>query len=369
MASAGAASDGSALAAIETAARWWGAGLSSATVRPSSVALAAITPSLLDAVGRALCRSGESLHVIAVREGRVSLTPCGAWTVHGSADPATWRYTATLSGPDATQMVTLDAASVVHVRYAPHPSRPWAGRSPMQMAVDTARAAGLLETATAGELNFTQTQMLTPRRSAGDYGLTDALTPDTIQKIVVAFAEHVSTGAFVIPADVQAQRLGPEPPDSFPLLRDRLENSILSLHGLPPALVAARGTGTALRESFRQVLHSLLKPLGALVVEELRAKLDEDAELDFTALRAGDIAGTARAFGSLVTAASRHSPPRDRRPRWRRGFTVNLFVTEVVTPPVLLRSRSKKLSSAAPWSKRSNAPSCGVPSSGSQGGS
>ena len=29
-----------------------------------------------------------------------------------------------------------------------------------------------------------------------------------------------------------------------------------------------------MREGFRQVLHSLLKPLGALVVEELQAKLD-----------------------------------------------------------------------------------------------
>ena len=171
----------------------------------------------------------------------------------------------------------------------------------MQMAVDTARAAGLLETATAGELNFTQQQVLTPRRNQSDYGLADSLTPETIQKIVAAFSSHVSTGAFVIPADVQAQRLGPEPPDSFALLRDRLEHSILSLHGIPPALVAARGTGTALRESFRQVLHSLLKPLGALVVEELQAKLHPAAALSFDALRAGDITGSARAFGSLVT--------------------------------------------------------------------
>ena len=105
----------------------------------------------------------------------------------------------------------------------------------------------------------------------------------------------------MIPADVQAQRLGPDPPDSFPLLRDRLENSLLSLHGIPPALVAPRGTGTAMRESFRQVLHSLLKPLGALVVEELREKLHPDAALDFSALRAADISGAARAYNSLVS--------------------------------------------------------------------
>ena len=292
--------DGGALAAIETAARWWGSGLASATVKPDNVALRSVSPLVLDAVGRALCRSGESLHVIAVRNGRVTLTPTASWTVHGSDDPTSWRYNVTLSGPDATRTIDVEAASVLHVRYAPHPSRPWAGRSPMQMAADTARAAGLLETATSEELNFTQSQLIVPRKSASDFGMADSLTPDTISKLVTAFAEHTHTGAFVLPADVTPQRLGPEPPDSFPLIRDRLENSLLALHGIPPALVAARGTGTALRESFRQVLHSLLKPLGALVVEELQAKLDPAAELSFDSLRAGDITGTSRAFGSLV---------------------------------------------------------------------
>ena len=206
----------------------------------------------------------------------------------------------TLNGPDSTTLRTIPAASVVHVRYSPHPSRPWAGRSPVRLAIDTARVAGRLENATAGELNFTQQQVLTPRRGAGDYAVTDSLTPETMQKIVSAVSEHVGTGVFTIPADVQAHRLGPEPPDSFALLRDRFENSILAMCGIPPALVAAQGTGTASREAFRQVLHALLKPLGALLGEELQAKLHPDAALDFSALRAGDIVGTARAFGSLV---------------------------------------------------------------------
>ena len=197
-------------------------------------------------------------------------------------------------------MVTLPGASVLHVRYSPSASRPWAGRSPVQLALDTARAAARLETATSEELSFTQSQMLSPRQRASDYGIAETLNPEAIQKIVDAFAQHTNTGAFVVPADVQASRLGPEPPDSFALLRDRLENSMYAIHGIPPALVAARGTGTALRESFRQVLHSLIKPLGALVVEELQAKLDPDAALDFTAMRAGDAVGTARAFGSLT---------------------------------------------------------------------
>ena len=169
-----------------------------------------------------------------------------------------------MNGPSTARAITLPGASVLHIRYAPPPSRPWAGRSPVQMAVDTARAAGRLETATSEELNFTQQQVLSPRRNPGDYGLTDSMSPENIQKIVDAFSAHVSTGCFVVPADIQAQRLGPEPPDSFALLRDRLENSIL-----------------AMREAFRQVLHSLLKPLGRILEDELRAKLDPDARPEF----------------------------------------------------------------------------------------
>ena len=264
LASASGASDGGALAAIETAARWWGSGLASATVKPDTPALKGVSAVVLDAVGRALCRVGESLHMIVVRGGQVTLTPVSLWEVHGSDDPASWTYRCTVSGPDVTRLVTLPAASVLHFRYSPHPSRPWAGRSPVALARDTAQAAGRLEKATSEELNFTQQQVLTPRRNQSDYGLADSLTPETIQKIVAAFAEHVHTGAFVIPADVQAQRLGPEPPDSFALLRDRFENSILSIFGVPPSLLSATGTGTAMREAFRQVLHSLLKPLGAI---------------------------------------------------------------------------------------------------------
>ena len=302
MANAGGASDGAALAAVETAARLWGAGLSSATVTPSSATLEGVTPPVLDAIGRSLCRSGESLWAIDVRGGQVRLIACGSWNVSGSDDPSTWRYHCTLTGPTSTRTVTLDAASVVHIRYAPCPSRPWAGRSPVRLAVDTARAAGLLEKATSEELNFTQKQLIAPRRGAGDFSPIDSLSPDVITKIVESFAQHVGAPTIVLPADVVPSRLGPEPPQSFSDLRNLFENSMLAMHGIPPALVAARGTGAGARESFRQVLHSLIKPLGELVVQEIREKLDPAAHIDFAALRAGDITGSARAFGSLVTA-------------------------------------------------------------------
>ena len=130
MASASAASDGSALAAIETAARWWGSGLASATVKPDNVALRSVSPVVLDAISRGLCRFGESLHIIDVRNGQVMLTPCAQWTVQGDPEPASWMYLCTLNGPSTSRTITREAASVLHVRYAPSPNSPGADARP-----------------------------------------------------------------------------------------------------------------------------------------------------------------------------------------------------------------------------------------------
>ena len=283
MASASGASDGSALAALESAARIWGAGLSSATLKPeNNLALRSVSPAVLDAVGRGLCRVGESLHAISVFNGQVSLTPCGSFSVSGNDDPASWMYRCTLSGPSSTREITLPAAAVLHVKYSPSADRPWRGRSPVTLALDTFKAASLLEGAAQAEFSFTQKQLIAPRRGAGDFSPIDSLTPDVITKIVDSFAAHVGAPTIVLPADVVPSRLGPEPPPSFADLRVLFENSIYAACGIPPSLLSSTGNGTALREGFRQILHSLLKPLGALVAAELREKLDADASLDFT---------------------------------------------------------------------------------------
>ena len=305
MASASGASGGSLLAVVETAARLWAAGLASASVSPVNRALSAVSPSFLSNVGRSLCRRGESVHLIDVSGGRVRLISCASWTVSGSDDPASWRYRTTLSGPSSTRTITVEAASVLHIRYAPDP--PWKGRCPLELAADTLRAAGLLESAVSEEFSFVQQQILSPRRNQNDYGLADSMSPDQLTKIVEAFSAHTGSGAFVVPGDLEPRRLGPAPPESFIGIRGGLEHSLLGAFGVPPSLVSAAATGTSLRESLRHLLNTLLKPLGALVAEELQAKLDPAAELDFSALRAGDLTGTARAFGSLVTAGVKPS--------------------------------------------------------------
>ena len=101
----------------------------------------------------------------------------------------------------------------------------------------------------------------------------------------------------MVPGDLEPRRLGPSPPESFIGIREGLAHSLLGAFGIPPSLVSATVTGTALRESLRHLLNTLLKPLAGLVVEELKLKLDPAAALDFSALRAGDMQGAARAAG------------------------------------------------------------------------
>ena len=300
-AASGATGDGAALGAVEVAARLWGAGLASARVTPTGGALDAVSATVLDSIGRSLCRFGESLHVIDVRHGRATLTPCGQWTVQGGDDPASWRYLCTLNGPSTARTITLPAESCLHLRYSPHPSRPWAGRSPLVLAHATGRAATLLERATSAEFSFTQQQILSPKRNQNEYG-TDSFSPDLIEKIVQAFAASTGSDALVVPGDLEPRRLGPTPPDSFATLRELLENSMLALHGIPPSLIRSTGTGTALREAMRQLGATLIRPLAELVTQELKEKLDPDAELDLSALRSADLAGSARAVGSLTNA-------------------------------------------------------------------
>ena len=98
---------------------------------------------------------------------------------HGTDDTSDWQYRVHHErSQDSTRTITLSGESVLHFRYASHPATPWAGRSPVALAIDTAKAASLLEHATAGELNFTQQQLLTPRRGAGEYSVADSLNPE-----------------------------------------------------------------------------------------------------------------------------------------------------------------------------------------------
>ena len=100
--------------------------------------------------------------------------------------------------------------------------------------------------------------------------------------------------------ELKPERLGPEPTAAEVELFRLSREDVFGVCGCPPALLMD-AQGTALREAYRQFLFSSVAPLGRMVSAELSAKLDTTVRLDWTELRASDIAGKARAFGTMVT--------------------------------------------------------------------
>ena len=100
--------------------------------------------------------------------------------------------------------------------------------------------------------------------------------------------------------DWVSNRLGASPPESLGKLRADLRSDIFGAFGIPSSV---HGTGGSARESYRQFLSSTILPIAKIIVEELGDKLDTPTlALDFTELRAADIAGRARAYGVLINA-------------------------------------------------------------------
>ena len=99
--------------------------------------------------------------------------------------------------------------------------------------------------------------------------------------------------------DLKANRLGPEPTGPLVELMTTASREIYAACGCNAALFES-APGVAMREANRQLLFSTVAPLGKLVAAELTAKLNTPITFDWEELRASDIAGRARAFGSMV---------------------------------------------------------------------
>ena len=148
-----------ALAAVEAAAGLWSRAFASTTVQPSTPLTQALTPSVLAAIGRGLAVRGDVLFAIDVMEG-VELTEAAAWEVRGGTRPETWHYACEFPTPGGFRKRFLPSASVVHLRYATRPGKPWAGVSPLGMADATRALAGWLEKRLAEEAATTTAYVL-----------------------------------------------------------------------------------------------------------------------------------------------------------------------------------------------------------------
>ena len=290
------------LAAVEAAAGLWARAFASATVLPTTSSTLALSPGILATIGRGLAVTGDVLFAIDYEDG-VKLTQAATWEVGGGTRPDSWSYKAEFAVPGGVRKRTLSAESVIHLRYAARPSKPWAGVSPLGMASETQALATWLEKRLAQEVS-TATAYVLPLpegRSEATALKADLKKGGGRLHLVDTTAVAWGDGKQSAPAqDWVSKRLGASPPETLGKLRSDVKDDIFGVYGIPSSI---HGTGGSARESYRQFLASTILPLAKIILEELALKLDTpNLAFDFTELRAADIAGRARAYGVLINA-------------------------------------------------------------------
>ena len=291
-----------ALAQVEACAGLWSRAFASATVEPQTPATIALTPVVLASIGRGLAVRGEAVFEIEVN-GAVQLTQASSWRVAGGTRPETWRYTVELPLPQGGAVKkSLSADAVLHVKYATRPAAPWAGISPLGMAEETRALATWIERRLAEETS-TATSYVLPLPEAADVEALKADIKGGRGRLLIVDTTSGGWGDGVSSSpqrDWKSNRLGADPPESLGKLRSDVRGDVFGAYGIPNTVF---GSGGAAREAYRQFLSSTIGPVAKIAVHELSNKLDTPTlALDFTELRAADIAGRARAYGVLINA-------------------------------------------------------------------
>ena len=300
--------------AIEIAASHYARAFAVATVEPTGRRTAGLTPAVLASIARRLIARGESCHLIDVDAGRVELVECSEWSLYaGGPRPESWRYRCTQSGPHETPTEHVPGDQVVHCRYATNADQPWIGLSPLTLAGTTGRLARELERSLADESGGPVGSVIPLPTDAGDASddpddAADTFAPlkrqiNTLRGrcgLVETTAAGYGEGRAAAPGDDwKPRRIGPQYTDAENELRAAVEETVLSVCGIPPGL--ARAAGGESRESYRRWYAAGVLPLARLVETELQHKLDTPAlRLTFADLAAADVHGRARAWRSLA---------------------------------------------------------------------
>ena len=310
---AGTSTTAAATAALEAAAGAVSRGFSAATVEDVENPVAdALTPSTMGLIGRDLIRRGESLFLIEVDRGGLALRPAGSWDVRGGHREADWMYRLDLFGPSGNVTRFVPSASVLHVRYAVDPARPWHGIGPLGWAA----LSGTLHAGTVAALtaDMQAASAYAVPMPPGETPADEADDPLAGLKAAVVKARgksvFVETTASSFGGDTRdaprqdwvQKRLGANPPEALAGLLDSSATQVLAACGVDPVLTGlSKGDGTLAREAYRRFERMTLGPLARIVETELAAKLDApDLALNFDSLRASDFAGIARGLKAML---------------------------------------------------------------------
>ena len=294
-----------ATAAAEACAGLLARSLALATVRGSAAAVAAVTPSWLRRVGYDLIRGGEHLAVLEVDAGAMRLRPASTWTFWDSSTPGAWRVQVQIPRPShGSETIHVAAGGFVSILWSENFLQPWRGVGPLSGASLTSsllaashRSLGAEQGQPVGEL------LAVPKSDESEVAdLKATLGQSGRLHLVESTASGWSGGKAEAPRnDYRTERFGGDPPQGSVLLQESIAKQVIAACGVPLELLADVA-GAQRREAYREFVSTTCEAVGMLVAEALTATLETPIELTFERLHASDMAGRARAAGSLVKA-------------------------------------------------------------------
>ena len=240
-------------------------------------------PRMLYTAARDLLRAGNSVWNIDTSTGALLLHRAYKWDIRGtSPNPATWAYDLETAVPSGTIKGTYSAARVLHLRLASAPGADWHGQAPWQTAAISSEAMAGIErgirdegrtivgrvwvmpdgasAAQAKSMANTVKLMgggnsVVSETTAGGFGQGKAAAPGPLRDWT-----PVQSG--------QSHSLGNV------AMKDSEEASISAAYGVPSAYLNSQATAPAVRESKRLAFLNKTLPLVALMLTELRDKID-----------------------------------------------------------------------------------------------
>ena len=265
--------DASSTAAVEAASGALSRAFAAAEVTGPPWAQRAVTAAFMAQVGRDLVRRGQSLHVIQVHGGRVSLLPAASWHFEGDAHPDSWRVRATVYGPSSSVTRYLPFSGVVFAKWGATPGQPYTGTGPLDWAATTARLGAEIERSLADEAGGPLAQLLpVPQDGGADdegdplRGLKADIRAARGRAVMVeTTAAGWGEGASAAPRqDWKPQRLGPGAWGGLPEVQGQAFMEVLAACGVPPGMFQKMGD-SGQREAYRRWVALVVVPLGRLL--------------------------------------------------------------------------------------------------------
>lgn len=293
-------------AAREIAGGLYGSAFAAAQVLPAALDGALDGATLASLARRVIC-DGEWLAVIEMVNGRISLTEATAWEIRGRGDASTWVYQVSTPAPTDVTTRVLPAAAVVHLRYSWRKQQPWKGVGPFEWAAATAQLVGGADLRMGQELSAeTGAIMPVPDLPIGRDKFLESIRK-TAGRLVLAPTMALGFGAgraaAPIGAEYRQERFGGDPPATINALRYDSTVALLNAAGIPAPLGIGTTDGTALRESLARFVLISVPGLAAMLLPELRAKLDAPTlAFDWSALQLPTLERRAKSVQSLTAA-------------------------------------------------------------------